>query len=139
MQLFALAQADLDLDARVFEIDRERDQRVPVLLGLAEQVADLALVHQQLAHAQRVLIKDVALFVGGNMHPAHEKLAILESAVGILEIDLPLADGFHLGARKLDARLVFILHKVVMPCFFVGRDLLCAFFVRHSTTSFAVV
>ena len=49
------------------------------------------------------------------MHAAHKKLAILESAVGILEIDLPLTDRLDLGAGQLDASLVFLLDEVVMP------------------------
>ena len=73
------------------------------------------------------------------MHAAHKKLAILESAVGILEIDLPLADGLDLCACKLDARFVFFLDKVVVPCFFVGRDLFGALLGHsaHGNPSFS--
>ena len=73
------------------------------------------------------------------MHAAHKKLAILESAVGILEIDLPLTDRLDLGAGQLDASLVFLLDELVMPCFFVGRDLFGALLGHsaHGNPSFS--
>ena len=74
------------------------------------------------------------------MHAAHENLTILERTVGILEIDLSQTDGLYLGTRKLDARFILFLDKVVMPCLFVGRNLLCALFVNsHGETSLTVV
>ena len=140
MQLFAFAQTDFNLHARAFEINRQRNDRIAVLLGLAEQVDDLALVHEQLTHAQRVLIEDIAFFVRRNVHAAHENLTVLERTVGILEIDLSQTDGLYLGTRKLDARFILFLDKVVMPCLFVGRNLLCALFVNsHGETSLTVV
>ena len=74
------------------------------------------------------------------MHAAHENLAVLEGAVAVLQVDVPLTDRLHFGTRKLDACLVFFLDKVVMPCFFVGSDLLCALFIdSHGKTSLTVV
>ena len=83
-----------------------------------------------------ITIEDIALFIRRNVHATHENLTVLERTVGILEIDLSQTDGLYLGACKLNACLVFFLDKVVMPCFFVRSDLLCAFFINsHGKTS----
>src|SRR6185312_2415229 len=45
----ALGHRDLDLGAPVAEVDRERNYRVPALLGLVLDLQNLGLVQQQLA------------------------------------------------------------------------------------------
>ena len=60
IELLALAQRDLDLDAGVFQINGERNDGVAVELDLGGQPLDLTLVHEQAARADRVLIEDVA-------------------------------------------------------------------------------
>ena len=94
-------------------------------------------MHEQLTHAQRVLIEDVALFIRRNVHAAHENLTVLERTVGIFEIDLSQTDRLYLGTRKLDARFILFLDKVVMPCLFVGRNLLCACLLYTSAVRYA--
>ena len=47
IELFALAQRDLDLDAGVFQINGERNDGVAVELDLGGQPLDLTLVHEQ--------------------------------------------------------------------------------------------
>ena len=97
-------------------------------------------MHEQLSHAKRVLVEDIALFVRRNVHAAHKDLAVLKGAVAVLQVDVSLTDGLYLGACKLNACLVFFLDKVVMPCFFVRSNLLCAFFINsHGKTSLTVV
>ena len=62
---FALAQAQLQLDAPLFKVKRERHQRVALQLDLLPQTADLRLVCQQTPRTARVLVEDVALLIGG--------------------------------------------------------------------------
>ena len=45
VKLFALTETDLDLDAAVLEVDRQRDERQPVLLDAGSELLDLAPVH----------------------------------------------------------------------------------------------
>ena len=62
--LLALAHAQLDLHARVLEVDRERDEGVSVLLDERVELVDLTLVQQQPLGTVGVVIEDVALVVG---------------------------------------------------------------------------
>ncbi len=58
------------------------------------------------------------------MHPVDEQLPILYRTVGVLQIQRSGPDGLDLRARKLDARLVPVLHEVVVEGLAVlGRDL----------------
>ena len=58
------------------------------------------------------------------MHALDEQLAVLDRAVGVLQVQRAGPDGLDLRAEKLNARLILILHKVVVKGFAVlGRDL----------------
>ena len=69
IELFALGERDLDLDEASAEVDRQRDQRVAVLLDLAKQARDLALVHQEPARTKRIFVENVALLIRRNVDP----------------------------------------------------------------------
>ena len=75
---------------------------------------DLPLVHQQAAGTLRVTVEDVPVLIGAHMHPVEIDLPILGDAVGILQVERARADGFYLRAKQLNARLIAVLHKVVM-------------------------
>ena len=136
MELFALAQAQLQLDPAALEVQRQGNEAVAVPLDIAEQLQDLPLVHQQLPLAQRVPVKDVSLFIGGNMHPDHKQLAVLDGAVAVLQVDRTGAKAFDLGARQGQAAFIGFLHEIVVPGLAVdGDDLAVGFlFVSQSPT-----
>ena len=48
------------------------------------------------------------------MHVEQKRLAVLDEAVGVLEIGLALADGLDLGSAQGDAGLEFLQQKVIM-------------------------
>lgn len=112
IELFALAQADFDFDAGIFEIHAQRDDRIAVLLGFAEQGEDFLFMQQQPPDAHGIFIENVPLLVWADMHAADENFAVLEGAVSVLQVDRAGADGFHLGAGKLDACFQLVLDKV---------------------------
>ena len=114
IELFALAQRDLDLDAGVFQINGERNDGVAVELDLGGQPLDLTLVHEQAARADRVLIEDVALFIGADMHLPHPELSVLHAAPGVLEVQGAKPDGLDLRAEQLNARLEALLDEIFM-------------------------
>ena len=137
VELLALAQAHLQLDARALEIDRQRHQSVAVLLHLGEKPQDLPLVHEQPAGPQGVPVEDIALFIGAYVHAVDHHLSVLDDAEGVLQVHIAHADGLDLGAAQLDAGLVFVLHEVVMIGLPIGGDELdwgvihgCASFLR---------
>ena len=122
--LFALAQAQLHLHTAVLEIQAQGDQGIAVLLLQIVELADLPLVHQQPLGPVRVLVEDVALLIGGDVHAVGVDLAVLGHAVGILQVHPALPDGLDLRSGQLDARLVSVLHEIVVVGLAVlGRDL----------------
>lgn len=60
-----------------------------VLLHFAIQPGDLPLVHQQSARTAGILIKDVALFIRGDVHLVDEQLAVFDATPGILRFSVP--------------------------------------------------
>ena len=78
------------------------------------ELADLPLVHQQPLGPIRILVEDVALLIGGDVHTQGEQLTVLGHAVGILQIHPPAPDGLDLRSGQLDARLIALLHEVVV-------------------------
>ena len=122
VELFALAETDLHLDAAVLEIQADGDQRIAGLLDDAVETSDLLFVHEQLAHAHRVAVEDVALLIGRDVHAVDKDFALVDRAPAVLEVDPALTDGFDLGAEQLDACLVALFDKIVVPRLFVLRD-----------------
>ena len=120
VKLFALAQAHLDLHPAALEVDAQGDQGIAVLLDLAEQAHDLALVHQQTAGAAGIHIEAVAVVVRGDVHLIEDELAVLDAAPGILQIQGTLTNGFDLRAHQFDAGLIFLFDEVFVPGLPVG-------------------
>jgi len=136
VHLLASAKTKFYLDVRILEIKRQRDQRHALLCNESVQLHDLALVHKKLATAQGVTVEDIAVLVGAYMHTDNEKLAVLDVAVGVLEVDTSCANALDLGTEKLDASLIFFLNEIVVVRLFVLRcDLDSAVFVRHECSS----
>ena len=129
VQLFALAQAQLNLDARVLKVQRQRNQRISLLLGLAEQRHDFLFVHQQLALAQRVFVEDVSHLIRADVHALDKDFAVAEDAVRILQAYRALTNRLDLCAEQLNAAFISLLNEIIVSGFFVGGYLLCAFFL----------
>ena len=81
-------------------------------------------MEQQLPGAPGVLVEDIALLIGGYVHPVQEHLPALHGAEGVPQVDGPQPDGLYLGARQLDARLELVLNEIVVERLPVGGDLL---------------
>ena len=89
-------------------------------------------MHQQAALPQRVLVENIAFFIGADVHPNDRHLSVLDVAEGVLQIHMALADGFDLGAGQFDAGLIFFLNEVVVVRLAVFRhDLDTLAQVRH--------
>ena len=63
IELFALAQTYLKLNAAVLEVQADRNERVARLLDNAVKTVDLLFVHQQSAHPNGIAVKNIALLV----------------------------------------------------------------------------
>ena len=126
IQLFTFAQSQFHLDPGIFKVQGKRNQCQTFLLKRSIQLENFTLVHQHLARTNRVLVKDVALFIGGNMHLLDKQFPVLNVTPAVLEVDLSLAQRFDLGTKQFDAGLVSLLYKIVMSCFSIDCDGLCS-------------
>src|SRR6185295_2459550 len=105
VQLLAAGQADLDLDPATLEVDLQRHDRQALLGRLAHDAGDLALVEQQLAVALGLVIGVGAVAVRIDVTAPEPRLAVTHGGVGILEVHLPVAQGFDLGPAQHKAGL----------------------------------
>src|SRR5438445_342268 len=94
----ASGQADLDLGMVAGEVNAQRDERVTLLLHLADQARDLLAVQQELARAQRVMVHDVALSVWRD--------------VNVLQLELPLFP-LQLGSDRCLGMVLFLRRELV--------------------------
>lgn len=120
VQFFPFGDPDFQLDQAVFQINFGRNQGKTFFIDQTNQFANLGAMQQQLAHPGRINgVFPVALFVGADVHIVDEDLAIFDSAVGFLEIDLAKANRLDLGSGQHQAGFIDIFDEVVVPGFFV--------------------
>ena len=117
--VLAAGQRDFELGPAMLKIYLERDNREALLARLAEQLDDFSLVHEQPTGPQRVMIEDVALLIGTDVHVLDEYLTVLYRAVAVLEIGPSGPQGLDLGSLQFYAGLIGIMDEIVMPGFAV--------------------
>src|ERR1700745_272171 len=66
-KLLSFSQCKFDFHPPVFEVDAGGDEGQSLCLGLANQFADFIFMHQQLASAQRLMIRVAAMLVGADV------------------------------------------------------------------------
>ena len=100
---------------------------------------NVPLVEQELPGTPGVLVEDIALLIGRDVHLPDEKLPVLDLAPGLLEAQRAETDGLDLSARQLYARLVAFQHKVLVKSLSVCTNFLfprlfghCAHFLSCS-------
>src|SRR5262245_17590117 len=112
----AVGEAELHFrDAAVVEIDRERNERHALALGLAVQLLDLAALQQELPRAPRLVVEAVGGFVFREIGVVEPDLAVLLDREGLVDADAPQAQRLHLGAGQHHAGIERVLDEEVMP------------------------
>ena len=125
VELFAPGQADLELAASVLvQIYVQRDERQTGNLELADKLADLALVHEKLAGAERLDVEAIALLVRRDVHAVNVELAFsVDFAEALLDADSARTNGLDLSAGQNDADLVDLVDEIVVTSLLViGHD-----------------
>lgn len=122
MQLLTLAEPQLHFHTRSLEVEGKRDERITLLRDEPGQPVDLPPVHEQAARAVGVLIEDVALLIGRDVHLLDVELPVHDVAPAVLEVAGAFAQGFDLGAEEFNPRLEAVLHKVVVTRLAVECD-----------------
>src|SRR3954447_22456987 len=130
--LLAARDADLDLDPAVLEVQRERDDRQPLLARHRRDLLDLVAVQQQLAPPARLVVRPGALGVLGDVALLQPHLArVGHRRERVSERRAARPERLHLGAHEYDAGLVDVVDVVVVPRLAVGRDDLAAALPGH--------
>ena len=122
VELFTTGEGDGHLHQRTLEVNVQRHNSQPLLLHLAEKAEDLAFVEQKPPGAQGILVKNIALFVGGDVHSVNEHLPLVDLAVALLQVQLAMADRLDLGAKELNAGLYFFFYEKLVIRAFVLRQ-----------------
>jgi len=128
--MFSLAKADFDFGEAVFEIDPQGDKCQAFFLDTDRQPQDLAFVQQQPAPPFRIVVVNIALFIGIDMHADQVNLAVFHVAVTVLERNMPVAQRLDFRAPQFDAGLDAIKDMIIVmrpPVY--GYD-----FLAHSGT-----
>src|SRR5271166_2568545 len=71
-------------------------------------------MQEQLSCTRGVVIGHVSVGVGTDMHVEKKGLAVLDEAVGVLEVGLALADGLDFGPAQSNAGFKLLQQKVVV-------------------------
>src|SRR3954452_10623292 len=129
--VLALRQRQRGLDLAVLEVQVERDEREPTLLGLADQLVDLAAVHEHLALAARRVVGPGALHVLGDVPVLQPDLAVVDAGEPVDERRATGTKALHLGAGEHEAHLVRVEDRVVVPRLLVLGDQLSPGLTRH--------
>ena len=79
-------------------------------------------MNQQSANPTRVAVEDIALFVWTYVHTVYKNLTVLYLAPAVFKVYPAAADGFNLGADKLDSCLQRLYNEIFMPSLTVFGD-----------------
>ena len=81
VQLLTAAEADLDLEARAFEVNREGDEGKALLTDQPREFHDLSFMHEQAAVAQWLAVENISVLVRTDMDADSIDLTLFNMAV----------------------------------------------------------
>ena len=127
--LFSSAETDLHFGEAFFaEKDTQGDDGIALFLHLVLQLTQLAFGEKEFPVVDGDMVVGGTEAIFGDMHVPDPEFPLEEDAEAIHEIDLAIADGFHLGAGQYHARIEFLFDEVIM----IGRSVLYFFTVRDN-------
>src|SRR5260370_36187973 len=121
--LLATCQADLDLRVVPRKVHAQRDQRVSLLPHLPNQARDFLAMEQELARTQRLVVHEVRLRVGRDVHVFQPRLVAIDPHEPVPKVRAPIANRLHLGTCEHDPRLELLVDEVVVVRAAVNCDI----------------
>jgi len=122
MLFLALGQPDFNLGKAPFgEIDAERDDRQPLLLGLNQELIDLLAMEQEFPGTERLMIRKVAVAIRTDVAMVEKDLSLSHTGITVLQVHAPISQGLDLRALEHDARLELLFNEIVVVGFAI-RD-----------------
>ena len=122
MELFTFAQAHLQFNAAIFEIEGKGNQCQTFLLDFAVQPHDFPFMHQQFPYPKRVTVEHISLFIGTDVHAFDKQLAVINRAPAVFQVDTALTERLDLGSNQFNTGFKGLQHKIIMPGFAVDRN-----------------
>src|SRR5262245_42641931 len=114
VRLLAFGQRQLHLHPPILEIELERHEREPLLRHLADHLANLIAMQQQLPLPQLTVGGRAAMTIRTDVDVEHPHLAVVDPRVAVAEVDPPLADRLHLRAKQRHARFPGVEDVIVV-------------------------
>ena len=106
------ADAELDLDQPVLNVEAQGDQCQPPFGDPPAQAPDLVAVGEQLAHPRGVVVELIAECVRCYVQPHQQQLAVGDAGVGVGKGELCRLDRLDLGAAQRDAAFQAVVDMV---------------------------
>ncbi len=125
-ELLSLCESKIHLHLSIDKVELDRNQGKSPLLHFANEALDLLFVKEEFPRPQWIVIQPVRLGIRADMSIDKEDLTPFDITVTIPHVDLSLPQGFDLGPKQADSRLVGLFDKVVMKCLFVLTNQLFA-------------
>ena len=118
----AFGQGEFKFDLAFAKIEAQGDQGVAALVHFAVELFDFVVVHEQFAHAQRIVVVVVGERVGADVQLVDVKLPVFDSAVGVLEVGAALAKRFDFSAFEHHTGFEAVFDKVLVARLAVFSD-----------------
>src|SRR5262249_32856405 len=104
------------------KVDREGNQRQPLLLGGGRELAEFPFLQQQLARPPRLVVLDVGLRILGDVAAEEPQLAVADAGVGLVERALVVPQALDFGPLEDDAALELVENVVFVRRLAVAGD-----------------
>src|SRR5262249_1775726 len=114
VQFFALGDGDLALDLSALQVNFCRDQREAFFLADGSEFIDFASMEQEFAIMHRGVVLPVSVGIMADVGVEEPCLAVQDIGISILQLDLAVLGGFHLGPREYHAGLKSVEKKVIV-------------------------
>lgn len=134
MELFPPHQGQIHLNPAPLQVHLERNEGQPLLLYLADQLADLLAMQQQFASSAGIVVKKLTRgLMGRDMDVEQQDFTIADQGKSVSQIHLALSNGLHLRSHELNPGLKGLENLVEKPGLAVVANNFEAFvLVTHS-------
>ena len=122
MKLAAFRESELTFEPTVLQIEPQRNEGKSLLGGSADQFANLTAIQQELARAERIVIRIITVRVRADMTVEQPNLTALDQTVSVFEIYVSVPGRLDLGSCKNNACLEPFKDFVVVKGLTVDRE-----------------
>ena len=126
LQTFALVvlllppgETQFDLGFAFAEVDFQGNEGIPFFLALPEEPFDFEVVEQELSNPFRFMVVVGSMGVGADVTAMEVHFSLPDFGVAVLQVGLPLSQGFYFCSQEYQACLDLFQDFVVVVSLFV--------------------